>query len=647
MCGICGYYNLNDNTKGVNKRILNGMVSLLHHRGPDESGIYQGEGIGLGCARLSIIDLKKGRQPISNEDETLWIVYNGEVYNYLELRRELKTKGHKFKTSTDTEVLLHLYEERGSECLAKLNGQFAFVIWDKAKRELFMARDRLGIVPLFYTIQKDVVIFASEMKALFAYPGVKAIVDIEAIDQIFTFWTTISPKTIFKDILEVSPGHYLCFKPEGVRKARYWELSFPLAGRYEKKSERYYTENLTDLLVDATRIRLRADVPVGSYLSGGVDSSTITSIIHEEIGKRLKTFSIRFSEPQYDETSYQDILITHLGIDNSNITCDNKTIIDKYSQVIWHTEAPILRTAPIPLYLLSRLVRGERFKVVLAGDGADEFLLGYDIFKEVKIRKSWAKNPASKRWPSLLKRVYPYLPFARAGDDSYLKRFFAKALEESGSPFYSHLLRWQATSRIKRCFSAGLKSALKDYDSMDELNETLPTDFKRWDYLARAQYLESFLFLSNFLLSSQSDRVAMANSVEVRFPYLDHRIVEFLNRIPPNVKMKGLNEKYLLKKSAAKYLPRRILKRWKQPYRAPNIDLSSKEKGLDYIFELLSPRKVKESGYFEPNYVAMLMNKLKSRKTTSEIDGMALNGILSLQLLHRIFTPLEKRKWTI
>ena len=623
MCGICGYYNFDG--APIGEGVLKRMIKLLHHRGPDESGTYTDRYAGLGHTRLKIIDLERGRQPIPNEDKTKWIVFNGEIFNYIELRGELKKKGYFFRTSSDTEVILHLYEEYGASCLTRLNGQFAFAIWDSRKRELFLARDRFGIEPVYYTKTGRGVVFASEIKAIAVFRGVRLAIDERAVDETFTFWTTIPPKTIFKDVFAILPGHYLVVKGHDIKEGEYWRLDFPPQGEYEDKSEKYYIDNLKALLEDSVRLRLRADVGVGAYLSGGIDSSATAAIARSALGKDLTTFSISFRDRRYDETAYQKALIRGLDCRNFKIECGSRDISKAFPKVVWHAEAPILRTGPAPLYTLSDLARRKGFKVVLAGDGADEFLLGYDIFKEVKARRFWAEEGASRKRPLLLKKLYPYLPLTRSGGAPYLKKFFGKGLERTGGLYYSHMLRWGATSRIKRFFSRELKSRLRGYDCLEALTESLPRDFRKWDYMARAQYLEAHLFLSNFLLSSQGDRMSMAHGVEVRHPFLDHRLVEFCNRVPPRVKMRGLSEKSLLKKAMAGRLPKTILKRPKQPYRAPNIDLSS-----------ISAGKMKAVEYFDTGLVSRLVEKLKKFGVQSESDSMALNGILSLQLLHDI-----------
>ncbi|MBI1877962.1 MAG: asparagine synthase (glutamine-hydrolyzing) [Chloroflexi bacterium] len=648
MCGIVGILNLNHSSAlpmraepapdPIQEATLRQMLAMIRHRGPDQFGIYLDDQVGLGNARLSIIDLSSGQQPISNEDGTLWIVFNGEIFNYVELRPQLIARGHQFSTNTDTEVILHLYEDFGPDCLAHLNGQFAFAIWDTRQQTLFLARDRLGIRPLFYTLAGDTLIFGSEIKALLAAPGVKAELDPVALDQIFTFWSTLSPRTAFRNIWDVPPGHYLLAHQGRVTTERYWAVNFPTredseTSASQQKLEDYLAE-FRALLVDATQIRLRADVPVGAYLSGGLDSSTTAAIIRNHTNNRLDTFSIAFSDPEFDESQYQRQMADFLKTDHQVVYATHADIGHVFPEVIWHTEIPLLRTSPAPLYLLSKLVRERHFKVVLTGEGADEFLAGYNIFKEARVRRFWAKQPESKLRPLLLKRLYRYISDLSSGNESYLAAFFQQGLTEVDTLDYSHAIRWRNTSRTKRFFSDDFHRLLE--------TETMPTipypaNFTRWDPLHRAQYLEISIFLSQYLLSSQGDRVAMANSVEGRFPFLDYRVVEFCNRLPPNLKLRNLNEKYLLKQLAREWLPDEIWQRPKRPYRAPIHRSFFNDSTPDYVRELLSAEQVKASGLFKPTAVSQLTEKLDRGMRLSETDDMALAGILSSQLVYRQF----------
>jgi asparagine synthase (glutamine-hydrolysing) len=642
MCGIVGTLNLT-RTHPIDEQLLLKMLAMIRHRGPDQFGTYRDNQVGLGNARLSIIDLGGGQQPISNEDETVWIVFNGEIFNYIELRRGLEAKGHRFATASDTEVIVHLYEEHGLACLEHLNGQFAFAIWDKRSGELMLARDRLGIRPLFYTVTEGALIFSSEIKAMLVGHRVRAEIDPLSLDQVFTFWTTASPRTIFRDILEVPPGHLLVAKGGEVRVQRYWGLTFPEDGAIEEGAEEYYAERLRELLVDATQLRLRADVPVGTYLSGGLDSSTITALIRNHTSNYLRTFSIAFSDPDFDERGFQETMATFLGTEHSRVECTQADIGRVFPQVIWHTEMPILRTSPAPMYLLSRLVHESGFKVVLTGEGADEFLAGYNIFKEAKVRRFWARQSDSRMRPLLLQKLYPYVPQLSGRGGAYLQAFFKAGLTDVEDPTYSHAVRWHNTAALKRLFSGEMQAAVSGYDPASALRQELNGAFKRWAPLSQAQYIEITIFMSEYLLSSQGDRMLMAHSVEGRFPFLDHRVVEFCNHIPPRFKLRGLDEKHILKRSMRGLLPAEVCLRPKQPYRAPihrsffPTGTSSNDPDLDYVEELLSPEAIAASGYFDADAVSRLVGKCRRGMGLSERDNMALAGVLSTQLVHRLF----------
>ena len=642
MCGIVGILNLTKD-QWIDESKLRQMLAMIRHRGPDQFGIYLDNQVGLGSARLSIIDLDGGQQPISNEDHTLWIVVNGEIFNYLELKSELDSRGHHFSTQTDTEVILHLYEDCGPECLRLLNGQFAIAIWNSREKSLFLARDRLGIRPLYYTQLDGAIIFGSEIKAILADPRVQPKIDLIALDQIFTYWSTLPPRSIFEEIFEIPPGHYCLAQDGEIRINRYWQLSFPTI--YDMSEDRQpsikvalteYIEEFRNLLVDATRIRLRADVPVGAYLSGGLDSSTTAAIIRNYTGSHLDTFSISFSDPQFDESKYQLKMARFLGTDHHAVHATHAEIGRVFPEVTWHTEVPILRTSPAPLFLLSRLVRNYQYKVVLTGEGADEFLAGYDIFKEAKIRRFWSRQPESHLRPLLLKRLYPDIVALSGISGSYLANFFGQGLEDVDAPDYSHAIRWRNTCRTKRFFSKDVRQNLSNRNSSDLLLD-YPPDFNNWDPLHRAQYLEASIFLPQYLLSSQGDRVAMAHSVEGRFPFLDHRVVEFSNNLPADIKLRGLNEKYILKKLAQKWLPEEICQRPKRPYRAPIQRSFFGQLDLDYVNELLSSDVIRRTGFFNPEAVSQLINKAKSSSRLSETDEMALVGILSSQLIYHQF----------
>jgi asparagine synthase (glutamine-hydrolysing) len=648
MCGITGILNLKYPAR-IEEMSLRQMLALLRHRGPDQFGIYIDDWVGLGSARLSIIDLGGGQQPISNEDGTLWIVFNGEIFNYVELRPQLETLGHQFSTQTDTEVILHLFEEFGPECLNRLNGQFSIAIWDTRNRSLFLARDRLGVRPLFYSVTPDALVFGSEIKAILADPRVLPQLDPVSLDQIFTFWSTLTPRTVFRGIVEVPPGHYIIASNGKVQVNRYWQLTFPNASDYpaEAGESSYfgvqaarkasdYIEEYRALLVDAACVRLRADVPVGAYLSGGLDSSTITAIIRNFTRNSLQTFSITFSDPGFDESVFQYQMANYLGTDHHVVFTQHADIGEVFPDVIWHTETPILRTSPAPMFLLSRLVHEHGLKVVLTGEGADEFFGGYDIFKEARIRHFWSKQPKSKVRPLLLERLYPDIA-SLPNSHSYLATFFGEGLTDTSSPGYSHENRWRTTQRGKRFFGEDLRCAIDEQVNSTRQALLYPEGFMQWDPLSRAQYLESTIFLSQYLLSSQGDRVAMAHSVEGRFPFLDHRVVEFSTKLPPHLKLYGLKEKFLLKEMAKEWLPKEITSRSKRPYRAPIHKSFFNERNHAYVRDLLSPGYLKAAGLFNPVAVGQMIHKLDAGKHLSETDDMALAGILSSQLVYQQF----------
>lgn len=639
MCGIAGIFNV-EKPELVAEAHLRGMLGMLRHRGPDEFGVFLSGPIGLGNARLSIIDLSGGQQPISNEDGNLWIVFNGEIFNYLELRPELEALGHRFKTHSDTEVLLHAYEEFGSDCLRRLNGQFAFAVWNRRERSLFLARDRLGVRPLFYSFSGGVLRFGSEIKALLAVSHPSPNIDLQALQQVFTFWCPLPPRTIFEGIVELPAGHFLVANKGGLSVKNYWELEFPAfepaAQPAKELAEEEAMRDLAELLIDAAKIRLRADVPVGAYLSGGLDSSIIASIIRNYASNQLDTFSIAFDDRDFDESAWQMRMARFLGTAHHVVHATHTDIGKVFPEVIWHTEVPLVRTAPAPMFLLSKMVRECGYKVVLTGEGADEFLAGYDIFKESKVRRFWAAQPNSQLRPRLFQRLYADISDLSKNNPALLARFFQERLTEVNTPEYSHLLRWRNGRRNCRFLSQEVQNQLAKQPD-PELQALLPRNGERWAPLSRAQFIEIKIFLSQYLLSSQGDRMAMAHSVEGRFPFLDPRVVEFCNRLPPRLKLRALKEKYLLKKLGLRWLPPEICQRPKRPYRAPIHRSFFNGARLDYVNELLSPDCIQGVGIFKPAAVALLREKIQQALRASETDDMALAGVLSTQLLYHSF----------
>ncbi len=633
MCGIAGIVDYRG--KPVSKPVVESMLCAISYRGPDESGIYLSRYAGLGNVRLSIIDLSTGQQPLSDLSGRYWIVFNGEIFNYKELREGLISKGYKLKTHSDTEVLVQLYALYGKDALSMLNGQFAFAIWDKVKEELFIARDRIGIRPVFYHHSAEGFSFASEIKSLFVQEHIKPEFSHGNLAQIYTFWTTITPLTAFRDIYELSPGHYLTYNRDGIKTARYWELHY--SDDLRSKPINKALEEFHELFCDAVRIRLRADVEVAAYLSGGIDSSSTVAYIKEIEPGVLNTFSIGFKEKDFDETSYQNEAVKYLNTRHKSITCTSEDISASFPKVVWHTETPVTRTAPAPMFLLSRLVRDNNIKVVITGEGADEMLAGYDIFKEAKIRRFWASQPDSAIRPLLLTKLYPYLPQMKQANPAILKMFYGFKLEDINNPFYSHLLRWNNSNHIKKHFSEGLRTELNGYSPMEHLEKRLPANFSSWNYLEKSQWLETTIFMSGYLLSSQGDRMAMANSVEGRYPFLDYRVIEFCNKLPDSYKLNGLNEKFFLKKLMANKIPDSILRRSKQAYRAPVRSTFFLEKPPDYIDEMLSPEYFYKAGIFDYSSVSALRQKIEKTGNASEVEDMVFASVISTHLLHKMF----------
>ncbi len=641
MCGIAGILNYTQFEYEPVSEIKK-MLARINYRGPDESGIYVDQHLAMGSVRLNIIDIYSGHQPMADASENYFIVFNGEIFNYLELKKELINKGHYFQTNSDTEVLLHAYMEYGTGCLQRLNGQFSFAIWNNKEKLLFLARDRVGIRPLFYTQHKNAFVFASEIKAIAEHSGIRLAFNRAALSQAFTYWTVIPPQTIFQQVYELPPGHYMQITPEGISVQEYWKLQFPAyPGAFFQGSLNDAVEEFQTLLSRSVKIRLRADVPVAAYLSGGLDSSTITSFINRIMPETLQTFSIGFEESEFDETPFQKEVTEYLNTRHQYFYCTNQDIVHFFPEVVWHTETPVLRTAPVPMYCLSKKVRENNIKVVMTGEGADEMFAGYDIFKEAIIREFWARQPNSKYRPLLLQKLYPYLGQFQGKNKTMLRFFYGYQLEDTRSPYYSHIIRWKNTSGILNFFSDQTMKPSGNIEPAIDLQNILDKNMVKWNLLSKAQWLEIKLFMSGYLLSSQGDRVAMANSVESRYPFLDHHIIEFAASLPAGFKLKGLNEKYIIKKMMNGKLPENILARPKQAYRAPagnNFLINTP----DYVSDLLSEKEIKETGLFNHEMVRKLLEKINSNQQATEFENMALTGILSTQILYHQYISQKK-----
>lgn len=649
MCGIAGI--LNSERRPADLFVLERMIKAIRYRGPDDSDTYLDGELGLGHCRLSIIDLAGGHQPMRAIEGDISITFNGEIFNFVELRERLEQQGHKFRTRSDTEVILHLYRQYGTDCVRHMNGQWAFAIWDASRKRLFLSRDRMGIRPLYYTWAGKNFIFGSEVKALLAHPDVVARLDYCALQQVFTFWFAIAPRTMFTGIKQLMPGHSLIIENGESTLLPYWTLEFDgedSVSEISNKQEKMLVEELSALLMDATRIRLRADVPVGAYLSGGLDSSITAALARQCIGQSLRTFSITFGQSDLDERKYQMEVAHSLGTEHEVVRCTPREIGEVFADVVWHMETPVLRTAPAPMFILSKLVQNKNVKVVLTGEGADEFWGGYDIFKEAKVRAYIAAQPDSRRRPLLLKRLYPYLDGLQKQSPACLQTFFHAGRGKTDHPLFSHLPRWELTQRCQMLFSEDVRLSNTTNNLWSPVMDSLPGQFDRWSPFRRAQYLEAAFLLPDYLLSSQGDRVTMAHSLEGRYPFLDHRLVDFSTRIPSRLKMKALNEKYVLKRAFSKQLPKSVVDRPKQPYRAPQansfFDSILGKANNDYIADMTSPECIRAFGIFDTGCVQRLVDKAKAGRAVSFLDNAALVGIISTQSLADQFTINNKEK---
>jgi asparagine synthase (glutamine-hydrolysing) len=630
MCGFAGIARRE--ARGVEAETLRRMAAAIAHRGPDGFGLAVGPRVGLAHVRLSIIDVDGGAQPMATEDEALVVAFNGEIFNFVELTATLNAKGYHFRTRSDTEVLLHAYAEWGERMVDHLNGDFAFALHDRRSGSVLLARDRFGVRPLFYAEIGGDLFFASEVKALFASGEVPAAPDLEGLDEVFTFWAARAPRTPFRDVRSLEPGCVATWREGKLRTRRYYELCYPAVGTAQETAGALHA--LDALLRDSTSIRMRADVPVGGYLSGGLDS-TITCALAAPLSPfDFRTFSVTFADPTLDESAYQRIVADSLNSVHRVRHIDGAAIARVFPDVVRHTETPLVRTAPAPMYLLAQLTREGGIKTVLTGEGSDELFLGYDLFKETKVRLFCLGQPQSRVRPMLFDRLYPYLRGNRGGE--FWRKFFLAA-GSPDDPLFSHLPRFGLTARIKELYSASVREALGTFDPLAQLRARLPADFARWDALDRAAYLEMTTLLAPYLLSSQGDRVGMAHAVEGRFPFLDHRLFELAAALPPGSKLRGLREKEILKRWARRIVPREISERHKQPYRAPDVPSFFGPDRPDYVRELLQPEAIRSVGIFDSGRVGGLLRRCEAGRATGFAENQAFVAILSTQLWHETF----------
>jgi asparagine synthase (glutamine-hydrolysing) len=629
MCGFAGI--VRREPSGVSPDVLARMAAALRHRGPDGFGVYAGARAGLAHARLSIIDVTGGAQPMGNEDDSLLVVFNGEIYNYVELRAELQAGGHRFRTASDTEVLLHGYEQWGAGLLPRLNGQFAFALLDRRDHSLFLARDPFGIHPLFYAERGGSFYFASEAKALFASGEVTAEPDFAGLDEVFTFWATRAPRTAFRGVHRIEPGCSAVLRNGVLRTSRYDAPSYAPRPRSLDDA----LEELGTILTDSVRLRLRADVPVGGYVSGGLDSTIACTLGAAASPHRLRTFSVAFQDPEMDERAFQQSVADRLGSLHTVREIGPGDVARDFPAVVRHAETPLIRTGPAPMYELARLTRDSGIKVVLTGEGSDELFYGYDLFKEVVVRRFCLRQPASRVRPRLFDRLYPYLGSRARGGDFWRRSFLTAG--EPDDPLFSHQPRFRLTERVKEFLSADARAAVADCDARARLRADLPAEFTRWSDLGRAAHLEIATLLEPYLLASQGERMSLAHGVEARYPFLDPRLFAFAAGLPDDLKLRRLDEKHVLKRWARGRVPDAVADRPKQPYRAPDAPSFFGPAARPYVAEQLGLERVRAVGIFDERGVAALVHRCASGKATGFNENQALVAILSTQLWHETF----------
>lgn len=606
------------------------MTGLMRHRGPDSQGFYISPGISLGVRRLRIVDLETGDQPISSEDGTVTVVCNGEIYNFVELRQKLLDAGHRFRTRSDVEVIVHLYEDYGVECLQYLRGMFGFALWDARRRVLMLARDRLGIKPLYYAVQQGALYFASELKPLLITGRLERQVDVQALKDLFTLGFIAAPKTLFTRIWQLPAGYYLLYLGGNVSVHKYWDVCFPPRGEERVgMSAEGWAESLLEKLQEAVRIHLRSDVPLGAWLSSGIDSSTIVSLMGRFAHSPVRTFTLSFEHADFDEVRGQRTLneFPAYALPNQRLKFKAQDF-RRLPQMLWYCESPSTTGLEIPQMLLSQATAGS-VKVVLTGEGSDELFGGYGWFRLDKLLRPLAKFPLALRQLMLLGSLIP-------GRWPRASRILL-APQRMNLARYRHMIGLGHDGVLDRLFSADLGPALGDLRHLDcELSP--PDDFDRWHPFAQLQYYEMKLRLPE-LITRQLDRASMAYSLEARVPFLDHELVEFCARIPPALKMKGLREKHILRQAMRGLLPAEIARRKKRGLAAP-FQHWLREPLPDFAAELLSQRCLREKGYFNPAFVAHL---LEQHRTGQGDYGRLLLGVLTTQLWDDLF--LRTRQW--
>ncbi|MEW6007764.1 MAG: asparagine synthase (glutamine-hydrolyzing) [bacterium] len=623
MCGICGKLNLNGSF--VDKSLLERMTDVLSHRGPDDSGIYIKQEIGLGHRRLSIIDLSFGHQPMSNENGKIWIVYNGEIYNFQELRENLIKNGHSFKTHSDTEVIIHLYEDYGISCVKQLRGMFSFAIWDDEKKRLFLARDRLGKKPLVWTKQNSSFLFASEIKSILCDKEIPKEIDPIAIHHYLSYGYIPSPLTIFKGINKLPPASYLVFENGEIKIERYW---MPEYKPKLKIGEDEAVKEILRLLNEAIKLRLISDVPLGAFLSGGIDSSTIVAMMARLMDRPVKTFSIGFCDEDFSELNFARIVSKKFQTEHNEFMVKPDAIDILPKLAVFYNE-PYADSSAIPTYYLSQMTR-KYVTVALNGDGGDELFAGYDRYQALKLSLFYDKIPKFIR--DAIFGIAKNLPEGGGRNDIIrkLKRFLG-AMSEEPRRRYGRWMTSFKNDEKQGLYSSWMKEETKDIDSLDLLLSCYNTALTD-DFLEATCFTDLMMYLPDDLLI-KVDIASMANSLEARSPFLDSELVEFVLHLPFDMKLKGNKSKYILKKAISNILPKEILNRGKMGFGVP-IGRWFKNELKGYIYEVLLSEKAKNRGYFNISEVKRLLDEHTSGKTNY---GYPIWTLLFLEVWHNVF----------
>jgi len=622
MCGICGIFDLSG--RPIDRNTLSRMNSIIRHRGPDGDGeLVDGE-VGLGHRRLSIIDVGGGAQPIGNEDGSVQVVFNGEIYNFVELREQLERLGHKFRTRSDTEVIVHAYEQWGSGCVKKFNGMFAFAIWNSKKRQVFIARDHLGIKPLYYVTLGSQILFASEIKSLLQHPACPREVDEEALAELFTFRYVPSPKTLFKGIRKLPPGHFMVLSQSGLRTERFWN-SVPLARR--KWSEAGLIEEYQHLLEDAVRLQLRSDVPLGLFLSSGIDSAMLLAIMSQHSSGPVQTFTIGFQDGEKtNEVEDARTLARSFGADHYFQMLGPDDYAKYYERYMWDLEEPVGNETAAAFYFVSKIT-SERVKVALTGQGADEPWAGYDRYKGVKLSAVYSKMPGvvTNGLAPIIARMPGRMERLKRGVASLNERDMLTRLAKVYSFFSADMKGQLYKGALKQSFEAD------HYGSRHALRR-LQTDVQHLDPLTQILYIDTRANLPDDLLMV-GDKTSMANSLESRVPFLDYRLVEFIESLPSKLKLNGFNGKYLHKKAAEKWLPKSVVYRKKKGFANP-IENWFRLGMRSFVEECLLSKDSSMAGYFDQKYIKHILDRDREGK---EQYRRHIYLLVSFELWHRAF----------